>query len=124
MLSALHNRAYQDFLILLTNFDNSIRNTSNRSSRLVVTQEFASLQQWFEENIGNLDEKEIEAAYIPRWQAVQREIEREFKLLITDILFLASARREATINKRTKSANDRISKLTSYCQGILQEAQP
>ena len=120
MLSTLHNRAYQDFIALLTNFANNVQNQSDRSA---IKQEFVSLQQWFVENIDHLDESGIEEAYIPRWQSIQREINREFKLLTTDILFLASARIEATKTKRLKSISDRLAKLISYCQAILRETQ-
>ena len=123
MLSTLHNRAYQDFSTLLTNFSNFIKDTQNQADRRAIEHEFANLQQWFEKNIYNLDEKGIEEAYIPRWQAIQREINREFKLLTTDVLFLASARQQDTKTKRLKNIGDRLVKLTSYCQGILKETE-
>lgn len=123
MLSTLHNRAYQDFSTLLTDFGNFIESTQNQTNAGAIEREFVNLQQWFEKNIYNLDEKGIEEAYIPRWQAIQREINREFKLLTTDVLFLASARQQDTKTKRLKNIGDRLVKLTSYCQGILKETE-
>ena len=121
MLSTPHNRAYQDFTALLTGFDNFIGSVQNQNDLDAIKQEFARLQNWFAKNINNLSESGIEQAYIPRWQSIQREINREFKLLTTDILFLASARQEATKTKRLTSISDRLGKLTSYCQAILKE---
>ena len=123
MLSALHNRAYQDFIGLLTGFDNFIGSVQNQNNLDAIKQEFARLQNWFVSHISNLDESGINKAYIPRWRSIQREINREFKLLTTDILFLASARQETTKTKRLKTIGDRLAKLTSYCHGILQETQ-
>lgn len=122
MLSTLHNRAYQDFLTLLTDFQDFMTNSPKLTNQLAIKQEFQRLEQWFEQNISHLDAEGISIAYIPRWQSIQREVNREFKLLTTDILFLASARQDATRIKRLKSISDRLEKLSSYCRGILEES--
>ena len=118
-----HNRAYQDFLTLLTEFNELISNSSANTSKSVVKQQFGQLQQWFEQNIDNITGEKIEITYVPRWESIQREIKREFKLLNTDVLFLASARQAITKNKRLKSIGDRLTKLSSYCQGIIEETR-
>ena len=121
MLPRSHNRAYQDFITLLTNFGNFADDSLNRKEQFAIKQEFESLQQWFEQHIDNLDHQGIEAAYIPRWQSIQREINREFKLLTTDILFFTSARQNSTKAKRLKNINAHLNKLLNYCQGMLKE---
>ena len=121
MLPTLHNRAYQDFITLLTNFRDVINNAPNQKEPPAIKQEFDNLQQWYKQNISNLDHQGIEKAYIPRWQSIQREIDREFKLLATDILFLASARQSDTKNKRLESIKNRLNKSLNYCQGMLKE---
>ena len=120
MLSTSHNRAYQDFITLLTNFRNSVIDAERPSNLSQIEPEFEILKQWFEENIVSLDPKGIEPAVAPRWQSIQREILREFKLLTTDTLFLFSARQNSTKTKRLKSIGDRTTKLIGYCQGLLQ----
>lgn len=120
MLSTSHNRAYQHFLTLLTEFKKFVLNLDVDTSLAAVNQEFQSLQQWFSGNIVNLDSQDIDPSIAPRWESIQREIEREFKLLGTDILFLASARQIATKNKRLESIINRTSKLIGYCQGLLE----
>ena len=122
MLPTLHNRAYQDFLTLLTDFRIFAVNAQNKTDLAGTKQEFQKLEEWFKQNISHLEERGIDIAYIPRWQSIQREINREFKLLTTDILFLASARQDATKNKRFKSIENRIDQLINYCHGMLQEA--
>lgn len=121
MLSTSHNRAYQDFLTLLTGFKNFLADSEFQVSQSQVKQKFQHLQQCFEQNIVELDSKNIEPDIVPRWQSVQTEIKREFKLLTTDILFFASARQNTTQTKRLKSIGDRIDKLIGYCQILLKE---
>lgn len=121
MLSTSHNRAYQYFLTLLTEFDNSLPDLDGETNFLAHDQKFKTLQHWFEENIVNLTSQGIEAAIVPRWESIQREIKREFKLLTTDILFLASARQSTTKIRRLQSISDRNSRLINYCQGLLQD---
>jgi hypothetical protein len=94
-----------------------------------IKQEFQGLLEWFEQNVAQLSSQDLAPA-IPqgrrsliasRWQAVQTEILREFKLLSTDILFLATSRQQATQQKKLKSINDRLTKLISYCQIMLKD---
>ena len=119
MLSASHNRAYQDFLTLLTEFKSSLIDSEVETTSFQVKQKFEELQQWFEKNIASLDEQEIEQGIIASWQSVHTEIKREFKLLTTDILFLASARQSQTQTKRLQSISARTTKLIGYCQIML-----
>ena len=119
MLSASHNRAYQDFLTLLAEFKSSLIDSEVETTSFQVKQKFEELQQWFEKNIASLDEQEIEQEIIASWQSVHTEIKREFKLLTTDILFLASARQSQTQTKRLQSISDRTTKLIGYCQIML-----
>ncbi len=123
MLSASHNRAYQDFLALLTDLKKSVDNSAILSSRTLVSSEFPSLQQWFERNIVPLNTKDLEPSIVARWQSIQTEIAREFKLLSTDTSFLASARHNGTQIKRLKSISDRLTKLIGYCQILLDNCE-
>ena len=120
MLSTSHNRAYQAFLTLLTDFHNLGINSATLATKSEIRQEFFALQQWFGQNITTLDQVGIEPLYVPRWESIQREIRREFQLLGTDILFWASARQEVTKMKRLKNISDRLNKLSSYCQMLLE----
>ena len=119
MLSSSHNRAYQDFLTLLTEFKNFVDDWEDSARQLKISSEFTSLEKWFQENIVKIDSSDIELGIVARWQSVQTEIKREFKLLATDILFFASARQNATKNKRRKGISDRLTKLIDYCQILL-----
>ena len=117
-----HNRAYQDLLTLLTEFASYLITDEATSSQPRIKQKFQDLSLWFERNIANISQEELELAIAARWQAVQTEIKREFKLLSTDILFLATARQNETQRKRLKIINNRLTKLIGYCHIILQDS--
>ncbi len=116
MLPASHHRAYQDFSNLLTKFNGFLINSEEEVNQLQIKQQFQHLQPWFDRNIAELEGENLEQDVILRWQSVQTEIKREFKLLATDILFLASARQSSTLDKRLQSIKERVAKLINYCQ--------
>ena len=120
MLSASHYQAYQDFLTLLTKFTQIIVVDKQFNLALVKT-EFEQLSQWFHAQIASLSDRQIAPVHASRWQSVQTEILREFKLLSTDLLFLASAQQDSTQQKRIKSIRNRLSKLIDYCQIMLKD---
>ena len=116
MLSSSHNRAYQDFSVLLTKFGSFLNVENETISSEEVKREWSQLRLYFEQQIEGIDVGEIPEAIASRWQSVQTEIKREFKLLSTDVLFLSSARQTTTQNKRAKSIGDRLTKLIGYCK--------
>ncbi len=108
-------------MTLLGNFEGLLPNQNREFVQLKVKAEFHQLTQWFNQNIANLSSEDLAPAIAPRWQSVQTEIKREFKLLTTDMLFLASARSNPSQTKRFKSISDRLNKLTGYCQIMLHD---
>jgi hypothetical protein len=121
MLSESHNRAYQDFLTLLIKFRQELSRQEQKNNQFEIKQEFSGLLKWFEQNVAQLSNQDLVSAIASRWQAVQTEILREFKLLSTDMLFLAASRQQTTQVKKLKSINDRLTRLISYCQIMLQD---
>lgn len=114
-----HYRAYQEFLTLLKKFQNHCDSLLVGSDVNAIQPEFESLQQWFQAHLIPLDAEDLEPNIAPRWQSVQTEIKREFRLLTTDIIFLASSRQAATQTKRLQTVGDRLQRLRDYCQVIL-----
>lgn len=119
MLPASHDRAYQDLLTLLTELQSRLLDRESQIEQPQLKQQFQNLANWFEPNIARLDSENVDRAIASRWQSVQTEIRREFKLLSTDILFFSSARHNSTQTKRLKSIGDRLAKLIGYCQILL-----
>lgn len=114
-----HYRAYQEFLTLLKKFQNHCDFVLVNSDVNALQPEFESLKQWFQAHLIPLSAEDLEPAIAPRWQSMQTEIKREFRLLTTDVIFLASSRQTATQEKRLKSVSDRLKKLIDYSQAIL-----
>ncbi|MEL6929440.1 MAG: heterocyst frequency control protein PatD [Cyanobacteria bacterium J06600_6] len=119
MLGASHDRAYQDFLTLLTKFMEVTVQTQPGEETALVRQKFQGLSRYFQAEIAQLNDLNLPPEIAARWQSVQTEILREFKLLSTDILFLASAKTNSTQQKRLKSIESRLTKLLGYCQIML-----
>ncbi|MGV2830511.1 heterocyst frequency control protein PatD [Myxosarcina sp. GI1(2024)] len=120
MSSASHQKAYQEFQVLLTEFKENFKNHEPKFPRVSITKRFQQLQQWFERNIVSLSEENLARAIAPRWQAIQRELIREFRLLATDVIFLASSRQPATKEARLKGIDDRLDKLVNFCQTAIE----
>lgn len=117
MLPVSHNRAYQDFKDLLIELKRTLDEEETELEQ--VNRQFQDIARWYEQNIVPLQDEALDKTVASRWQSVQTEIKREFKLLSTDILFLASARHNSTQSKRLQSIGDRIDKLIGYCQIML-----
>ncbi len=109
-------------MTLLTEFKSFLTSQDYKSAPSLTRKRFQGITKWFEQNITDLSQQDLDLAIAPRWQSVQTEIKREFKLLSTDILFLASARQNATQIKRIKSISDRLTKLIGYCQIMLNKS--
>ena len=123
MLSESHNRAYQEFFILLKKFQNSCSNLDQKPQNTTIGKDFKQLQASFQQHILPLTDIELDKAIALRWQSVQTEIKREFRLLSTDILFLNTSRQTSTRDAKLQSVNQRIAKLINYCQIMLSDRQ-
>ncbi|MDJ0576932.1 MAG: heterocyst frequency control protein PatD [Xenococcaceae cyanobacterium MO_234.B1] len=133
MLSLAHKKAYQEFLNLLNHWQNYGVNPDGEAGRgnlpicnhpvdkvNEITKQFPDLQQWFQQEILTLTDEELDTTVISLWRSLQTEIQREFRLLSTDMLFLASSRQASTRESRLKTIGDRITRLIAYCQKILE----
>ena len=119
MLPASQDRAYQDFLTLLTEFTQAVAIAEQNGIFEPIYKEFDRLSGYFKTEIASISDRHIDPAHVSRWQSVQTEILRAFKLLSTDLLFLASARQGVTKSKRIKSIKQRQNQLIGYCQIML-----
>lgn len=119
MLSIIHRKAYQDFLDLLIKLENYYQNfavATKTDEKEIIWQ---NLKQVFQQHIIPLTDENLDLATASRWISLQAEIQREFRLLNTDWLFLISSRQPATKKAREKSVVERLRKLISYCQVML-----
>ncbi|MBD1913438.1 MULTISPECIES: heterocyst frequency control protein PatD [unclassified Leptolyngbya] len=78
---------------------------------------FQAIQQHFQQQI-LATSAELELPSLV--QSVQTEINRNLRLLSTDVAFLQSARQVATQQQRLQQVCDRLTKLLEFCDGVLQ----
>ena len=78
------------------------------------------VQQLFNEKIVPLTGDDLDTEISSRWQSLQTEIYRSYRLLNTDFIFLASARQPLTLKQRQKSLINNLEKILSYCQIITE----
>ena len=109
-------------MTLLTEFNSFLTGQDNKSVQSQTRLKFQDLAKWFKQNITDLSQQDLDLAIASRWLSLQTEIKREFKLLSTDILFLSSARQNATQIKRINIIRDRLTKLIGYCQIMLNKS--
>ncbi|WP_144871097.1 heterocyst frequency control protein PatD [Hyella patelloides] len=119
MLSIIHRKAYQDFLDLLIKLENHDQNLAVATKTAEKEIIWQNLKQVFQQHIIPLTDENLDLATASRWISLQAEIQREFRLLNTDWLFLISSRQPATKQAREKSVVERLRKLIGYCQVML-----
>ncbi|MEL6442256.1 MAG: heterocyst frequency control protein PatD [Cyanobacteria bacterium J06621_8] len=124
MFQASHNRAYQDFLTLLTEFEHYLVQIDAQPEKTAVNRKFQQISRCFKEHIVKIDSQDVAPEILGRWQSVQTEIKREFQLLSVDILFLASARQLETRKQRIGKIRQHLSKLSDYCRIMLNDSEP
>lgn len=119
MLPASHYRAYQDFLTLLIEFNYLLSNLEVEINQNTINSRFEQLKCCYEEQIVHLSGQGIELNLLSRWQSIQRELQREFKLLSIGILFLISAQKETTKQEKLNNIQRNTTKLIGYCQIMI-----
>lgn len=117
MLPRLHYQAYQEFLAALLGLHNHLCGSSLEVASL--QEHWQPVQQVFQSQITQLNAEGVDSAIASRWQSIQTEIYRSFRLLETDILFLQASRQAHTSEQRLKTVCDRLVQIISYCQGMI-----
>ena len=103
MLSIIHKNAYQDFLKLLSRCKFAVSTPSFDSKSAINQKNWDNLEAIFYQQILVITDADMDIATASSWIAIQAEIQREFRLLTTDWLFLKSARQQATVEARKKT---------------------
>ena len=110
MSSIIHKKAYQEFLNLLKEFQYQL----NCSEEQISQGSWHNLQQFCQQKIFTLTGDDLDESIIQQWRSLQTEIQREFRLLNTDMLFLAASRQTKTKEIRLKSIGDRVTRLVKF----------
>ena len=107
-------KAYQEFQSLLGEFQNQV----NIATKDVLKDSWQNLQDFCQQKIFILTDNGLDESVVQQWRSLQTEIQREFRLLNTDILFLGASRKAQTKEVRLQSIRDRITRLTQFSQMV------
>lgn len=110
MLSIIHKKAYQEFLNLLQEFLDKLKG----SDKTIFQKSWHDLQQFCHQKIFTLTGDDLDESIIQQWRSLQTEIQREFRLLNTDMSFFAASRQTKTKEIRLKSIRDRVNRLAQF----------
>jgi hypothetical protein len=80
----------------------------------------ASLQSHFQSEIWPVDTSSLEPVVAHQLQSLNVEIDKQFRLLTMDVMFLQAARQATTIEQRQGQIRDRLTTLIRYCNAIFQ----
>jgi len=79
----------------------------------------ADLQTKFQQELTSLS-PDLAPDIAQSVRAVQIEVDKQLRLLNTDILFLQAARQSETLAQRLQQMGDRLERLTRYCDLLLE----
>ncbi|MBD3880291.1 heterocyst frequency control protein PatD [Phormidium tenue FACHB-886] len=117
MSSAPYQQAYNAFWRSLQSLQQSVE----PADRAALQSAFRAAQQIFQQQIIPLDTDPIESHDSPKLHSIQVEINKQMRLLATDLLFLQAARLSATASQRQQQISDRVEMLLRYCEAVLEQ---
>jgi hypothetical protein len=92
-----------------------------KGDSLTLQTRFHDSQTFFQQKILSLNLESLDSAKAAKVQSFQVEINKQLRLLGTDLMFLQTARLSATQSQRQQQISDRIDMLMRYCEAVLAE---
>lgn len=118
MLPQSYSQAYHNLLDKLLKLQNLLGQPESAPTE--VKGSFEQTQALFLERTLRLSGDGLDPGIRSRWQSVQTEMHRTFRLLATDFWFWASARQSTSREQRKRIIDARVEQLINYCR-LLQE---
>lgn len=115
MLPEPYRQSYQTFQDELPQLQAAIE---HESTVLVGQQMLANLQANQQQAIA-LPTDDLSAIAGQRLQALQIEINKQLRLLSTDLMFLQAAKQPQTRQQRQQQISERLHLLKQYCEAVL-----
>ncbi len=117
MLPEIHRQRYQDFQQILERLHGLISQPT--CDKALLKTNVAQAQQFFQDQVRNLDLDELDATAEHRSRSLHVEINKQLRLLATDVTFLQAAKQAVTSQQRLEQVNDRVNTLIRYCDALL-----
>ncbi len=118
MLPEIHRQQYRDFQQILEQLHSLSQPSCDKA---LLKAKVASAQQFFQDHVRSLDLDELDAVIEQRSRSFHVEINKQLRLLTTDVMFLQAAKQAVTSQQRLEQVSDRINTLIRYCEALLRE---
>lgn len=118
MLPNFYYQIHQEFVAILQQLQADAKHTE--PDMLKLRQSFEDAQQFFGQQVVNLDTSAIDPRIASRVRSYHTEIDKQLRLLGVDIMFWQAARQPETANKRQTQITARIQTLIGYCEALLE----
>ncbi len=119
MLPEVHQQRYRELQQKLEQLQQAI--ATDDGDRAALQPSVRDIQQFFQSQVMSLPMEEVDPSVVSRVQSFQTELHKQMRLLVTDAMFLASAKQSATVQQRQQQIRDRIEKSISFCHGLVGE---
>lgn len=116
MLPLSHQQSYTEFAAALEALKKAIAG-SNQEQKTIEDCD-RKVQQVYQDRIVPLMSESVSDDITSRWRSLQTEVNRSFRLLRTDIIFLKASRQSSTTQQRLSTCLTRIDQLMKYCQEL------
>ena len=113
---AAYQQVYDRFQPLLQRLQQAVE-AGDRDS---LNSAFQEAQQLFQQQIVPLDLEALDQPRSLKVRSIQVEINKQMRLLATDLLFLKTARQSATASQRQQQIGDRVTLLLRYCAAVIE----
>lgn len=122
MLPQVYCQHYQTLQQALEQLQGRVAQGSSESTNLSseLMSEFRTIQNFFQFQVANLSPDLLSPEMQSRVGSYQTEINKQLRLLGTDLMFLKSARQSSTAEQRRTQIRDRLKTLIGYCNVLLQ----
>jgi len=117
VLPLLHRDRYQQLLTQLQALSALVN--QEKASPLALKTAFQEAKQVYQSDIMPLDSADVAAPLASRWQALQTELNRTFRLLQSDLAFLQAARQPATAEQRRASCQQHLHQAIAACEAAI-----
>lgn len=120
MLPESHRSLYLDFQQALVQLKQAQENPEGEIASTQMA--FQAVQRSFQQLL-HLNWEQLDPSLVGRVQSVQTEINRQFRLLGMDMMYLQASRQSATATQRRQQVSDRIESLIQFCQVLLKSEE-
>jgi hypothetical protein len=121
MLLKFYHQSYQELLDKLLQLQKQVG--EKEIDMMAINTIYNQGQEIFKSKILRVKLDELDCNAIILIQSAQTEINKNLRLLGTELLFLASSRQAGTTQKRLDKVQRIIEQLIGYCQAVIKQVR-